>query len=819
MGAGLELHLSRKDGSEIPVEISLGALDTADGMLVTAAIRDISDRKRVEQELQNAALFFDMSHDMVCTADIDGTFVELNGAWEKTVGFRKEELRSRPFLGFVHPDDVERTGHELAKLFAGAEMAEFLNRYRTRDGGWRWLEWTASADLDAGLMYAAARDVTSRIEAEQALRDAELVVAEARDAAVEASRLKSAFVANMSHEIRTPLNGVLGMTDLLLDSDLDADQRECARLVKTSGDSLLTIIDDILDFSKIEAGALEIEEVAFDLVEAIEDACDLVADRAALKQLELSIALDPALPEITRGDPVRVRQVLTNLLSNAVKFTAHGEVVVSVHGEAGASGSRTLVRFDVTDTGIGIAEDRLARLFESFTQADVSTTRRYGGTGLGLAIAKQLVGLMDGTIEATSRLGEGSVFSVTLPFEVVEPLPSDRDRLNDVAGLRLLAVDDNEVNRDLVLQTARRWEVVAMAAASGPEALTALREAALLGEPFDCVALDLNMPGMNGLELAEAIRRDKAVPTPALVMLASSLGERRAVRDAGIDVFVSKPVRRARLRTALREAMGIERRRQQPSTGPHAGSGRRILVAEDNEINAALAVHMLKDRGYAVKVAENGREALLELSRNAYDAVLMDCQMPEVDGYEATREVRRREGTARHTPIIAMTAHALRGDRERCLEVGMDDYLAKPLRGEEFSRMLARWAPGLDRSDDGAPLDPEALANLRDELGGSGMLDRIADLFDIHTPPLIAKLGDAVEADDADAAGKLAHKLKGSCLTVAALPMAELCRGLELEAKQGRLADARGQFERIAESFGPASAALRAELESSVAAG
>jgi len=534
-----------------------------------------------------------------------------------------------------------------------------------------------------------ARDVTERRRAADELSVAHELV-------VEASAMKSVFVANMSHEIRTPLNGVIGMADLLLDSPLDAEQQEHARLLKSAGATLASVVNDILDFSKIEAGAMRIEHVELDLLEVVEDACDLIADSAQRKGIDVAVEFDQKLPEIVRGDAVRLRQILNNLLSNAVKFTSDGEVRITLR-ELGEVEGRSIVCFEVTDTGIGISDDRLQQVFQPFTQEDDSTTRRFGGTGLGLAIVKQLVEAMRGEVGVTSRRGEGSTFSFTVPLERGDASSwQGRQRERPLAGRRLLIVDDHARHRRLLVGHVSRWGLEVEAVPDAAQALDRLRDAAAHGESFDCAVLKMSMPGIGGVELAEAIQRDENFPTPALVMLTSTADQRGKAREAGIDVHVTMPLRRSRLQSALAAALWIETPRAgrdaQLDHDAPVDTSPLILIVEDNEINQIVAVSMLKRRGYRTEVAENGLKALAELGRQPYAAVLMDCQMPEMNGYDTTRELRRRERGKPSTPVIAMTAHALRGDREKCLASGMDDYLSKPIKPEDLDRLLQRWA-------------------------------------------------------------------------------------------------------------------------------
>jgi two-component system sensor histidine kinase/response regulator len=789
-------RIHRPDGAERWISALARPYHDSDGESRMVGVNtDVTDQREAERKLAEAARFFELSGDMVCTAGLDGYFKLLNERWGQTLGWTTGELLARPFAEFVHPDDLQRTTEELARLGERPSTIAFINRYRTRGGGWRWLEWNAAGASEEGLIHASARDVTARIEAEAAIRRAEAEVAKARDEALEASAMKSAFLANMSHEIRTPLNGVLGMSDLLLDSQLDREQREQVRLLKSAGETLVAVVNDILDFSKLEAGAMLLESVELDLLEAVEDACDLIAESMQRREVEVTVDLDPELPETVRGDGLRLRQVITNLLSNAVKFTSEGEIRISLRAIESHE-TATNVRFEVSDTGIGIDQDRLEQMFEPFIQEDGSTTRRFGGTGLGLAIVKQLVELMDGEVGVTSVRGHGSTFWFTLPLEHGAPRPRIEDE-PALEGTRLLVVDDNETNRRLLIQLARRWKIAADAVPNGAQALSLLREAAAADEPFDCAALDMHMPGMDGIELAREIHRDTSFPTPALVMLTSTPDQRRDARRAGIDVHMTKPVRRSRLQSALAEALGIKttrnRRAAQHAAGNREEASPLILVVDDNDINQLLAVSMLERRGYRTETASDGRQALAKLEHQTYAAILMDCQMPELNGYDATQEFRRREQRGSRTPVIAFTANALRGDREKCLGAGMDDYIAKPLNPDDLDRALQRWAPKPTASPDGdpathhhpdnSPLDPDAFQNFLTESGAAAAA--VIKMFGKQTPELLAQMRVAIQAGDAATLREKAHRLKGSCLALAATQMAARCKELENRAREG----------------------------------
>jgi PAS domain S-box-containing protein len=636
--------------------------------------------------------------DGVFVFDVEtGSILEHNPAFLQLAGIARRDIEATR-VGDVLMAGDEPFDEVMVRLSRELGSISTERQIKRPDGSTIDVACSLSSTTYAGnrAVCVVLRDITERRRI-----DAEL--AHARDAALESAKLKSEFLANMSHEIRTPMNGVVGMSGLLLETSLTPQQRDFAETIQVSADALLTIVNDILDFSKVEAGKLDFDVIDLDPRAAVEGTLDLLAEQASAKGLELVSLVETEVPSNLLGDPGRLRQVLMNLIGNALKFTERGEVVVRASLERDLPDA-SVIRFEVTDTGIGIAPSVQARLFEAFTQADGSTTRKYGGTGLGLAIAKRLVEIMGGQIGVNSTPGTGSTFWFTARLTKQHTLgPSTPQVALD--SRRVLIVDDNETNRRILKYQLSAWRIDAHAVASGPEALDALRAAVAEGRPFELAVLDRQMPGMDGVTLARKIKGDRAISSTPLIMMTSlgDIGDGPELMRSGIAECLTKPVKHGVLRDSIARMVSSERTataaaapQDQSSEKPELmramRPGIRVLVAEDNPVNRKLALVQLQQLGYTADAVANGAEAIHAVERIPYDIVLMDCQMPEVDGYEATREIRRREKD-RHIPIIAMTAHAMTGDREKCLDAGMDDYIRKPVDRTALAAMLAAWTP------------------------------------------------------------------------------------------------------------------------------
>ena len=641
--------------------------------------------REVQRSVDHLKLLTDSAPIGIFRTDAENRYVYTNPLWSDITGVSATDAAGRKWDTIMDPEERSRLRAELPD--DAADWSELCHRFEIQlaDGASRILLVTSRAIPDAeGGWVGTLANITAEAGAEAAM-------AEARDRATEASQLKSDFLANMSHEIRTPMNGVIGLTDLLLETDLDPGQRDYAQTVRNSGEALLAIISDILDFSKIEAGKFELDIGEFDLQATVDDVVDLLAGSAQAKGLEVVTAIESTVPAVVSGDRGRLRQVLTNLIGNAIKFTEEGEVVLRV-SEDGIADGATVVRFEISDTGIGIAPETQGVIFQPFVQADTSSSRKYGGTGLGLAISGQLVALMAGDCGVSSALGEGSTFWFTISVPAVVAQATEASLPDDcLSGVEVLVVDDNATQRSVLSEQLSGWGMVVATAESAEDALDAMRTAASEGRPHAVALVDRGMPGMDGRELRDTIVADPDLA--AEVVLMTDLSQDR---DLGACLSLTKPLHQERLRTCLRIALGatadVEPANGRAPNGAHADEPEtgRLLLVEDNPVNQKVAVAILSSAGYRVDAVTSGAAAVRAVTEHSYDAVLMDCQMPGMNGYETTAAIRADETAGTSIPIIAVTAGARAEDRERCLDAGMDDYLVKPVTKEALLTVVAK---------------------------------------------------------------------------------------------------------------------------------
>ncbi|MBL8287390.1 MAG: response regulator [Rubrivivax sp.] len=836
-----------------PPSESAQAAETGPLLGCEIVVADVSALRRAAEAAQRGErrlrVIMDQIPVTISYIDAELHYRYINRAQEQWLGRPAAEVVGRAVRELVDDQVWADIEPRLADALAGRHVP--LERHRIdRNGNPVWHSGRHVPDINeegkvVGV-YTVFFDITQRAVAERQLREREAELRAAKEAAENASRAKSEFLANMSHEIRTPMNGVLGLTELLLETPLDSQQRPFVETVRSSGESLLSIINDILDFSKIEAGKLETETLDFDLYQSVEDVVQLLAPRAHAKHLEIGCRIDERLPHALRGDPYRLRQVLANLIGNAVKFTDSGEVLVDVSPQ-----DEWTLRFAVHDTGIGIDGEARQRLFRAFEQADGSTTRRFGGTGLGLAISRSLVELMGGRIGVESTPGEGSTFWFTLPLVPATGLPPVPSPAN-LAGKRVLVVDDNATNRDILEHHVGAAAMRCALANNGREALAALREAHAQGDAFEVALVDMKMPLMDGLELAAAVRADAALAATRIVLVTSlhSTDEVARARQVGVGAYLSKPVRRQELYRALAQCLSDgDEAAAGDAAAPAAGAPlprlrARVLLAEDNGVNQVVARNMLRALGCEFHIVPNGAEAVQAVRESRYDLVLMDCQMPVMDGYAATRAIREREaeGGGARLPVIALTANALVGDAEACLASGMDAHLAKPYTRQQLASLLARWLPadkvekvaaqaaparatgaGADAAPasaaaakDGARnavLDRAALDNIRAVDEDGSVLAEVIQMYLDEAPGHRQRLHDAVAGGDLAAAAQVAHALKSASFNVGAKALGELCRRIERQGKDGNsagIADLVAAVDAMLERVTPA---LRAEMK------
>jgi PAS domain S-box-containing protein len=819
----LETTLLHAGGARVDVELTAASIDYEGRPATLVFAHDITRRKHNLQLVRESEERYRRISELIsdftyaCRVEPDGEIVSIwaTGAFSRITGLDIKDLD--PYSAMVSRicmEDAYIALHHTDRLFEGKpDIAEF--RITNKDGETRWIRdyvrpvWDESEGR-VTWFYGASQDITERKQMEENLRDA-------KNAAEAATLAKSQFLANMSHEIRTPLNAIIGMTSMLLQTTLNAEQRDFVETVRTSSDALLSVINDILDFSKIEAGRLELENRPFHLRQCLEEAIDIVAPHAAGKALDLIYDIADGVPSVIVGDVARLRQILVNLIGNAVKFTETGEVVIHV-GNGGLiedEVSRCMIEVSVHDTGIGIPRDRLNRLFKSFSQIDSSTTRKYGGTGLGLAITSKLVELMGGRIWVESTVGVGSTFFIAILFEVAQDefQPSADPETQQLAGRRALVVDDNQANRLILTRQLQSWGIGTEQAGGGSEALERLGSDC----QFDLVVLDMRMPEMDGLAVAREIRSRFMEDGPLLVML-TSIGQRFDLQETGIlNACLTKPVKPSQLYDLLNdlflqdedsENAIAENAHIQADADFAAQNPLRILLAEDNIVNQKVALRMLAKLGYHADVAANGLEVIAALERQPYDLILMDIQMPEMDGLEATQRIRKRwRNSQPPLRIIAMTAYAFQADLDRCLAAGMDGYISKPIRLEGLVETLS-WDSGerhpmapfvTDNNDlESEVIDQARMQDLIDGLG-DGLRDVIESYLE-DAPKQIEELRAGYERGDLDDLQRVAHTLKSSSGIFGAYQMVALCRALEIAAREGGDAGAQ-PIQAIAEAF------------------
>jgi PAS domain S-box-containing protein len=737
----------------------------------------------------------------IAVVDNAGSISSVNPAFETLFGYAAAEAQGRRIDALIVPASVRNQASDLEARVQGGEIVRVELERMRKDGQHIQVRLSAAAvrAATAGGLVAVYEDISARKQAEVAMRAA-------RDLAERVARARSAFLANMSHEIRTPMNAVLGFVELVLDSELTVDQRRSLELVRSSSEALLAILNDILDYSKIEAEHLELESIAFDLPKVVHATSTLLAVRAREKHLELTVDVPPDVPHMVRGDPTRVRQVLVNLIGNAVKFTEEGEIAVSAT-VAQRSGGQAVVQFRVRDTGIGISEADQATIFQEFTQADASMTRRFGGTGLGLAISRRLVTLMGGALTVTSEVDRGSefAFALTFPIEPAAPTPVPGAAMS-LGGRRLLVVDDNETNRRILRDMLGAEGVAVHEAPRADAGLDALRHAAAAGAPYDLAILDAQMPDQDGFALAAVVRADPALATTRLLILTSAgqRGDGERCRQLGIQAYLTKPIARA----DLIEAVGVVLAGVAPAGAAsdlitrhsiaEARDTLRVLLAEDNPVNQQVAMAMLTKRGHQVDVVSNGREAVTAVGARRYDVVLMDVQMPEMDGFAATQAIRALpEGRA--LPIIALTAHALSGERERCLAHGMSGYLAKPFKAHDlFMAVEGRSGPEpIAAAAPPPPVDVAAFRRTMHEAGAAEAVDGILATFVDSAPERLAALAAAAGGAEPEPIQRAAHAFKSAAATIGAHALTARLAELEATAQAGDVAGARKRLEHV----------------------
>jgi PAS domain S-box-containing protein len=807
MGERSDIQGRRADGSLLDAEASISHVELDGRSYFTVILRDVSEARTAARALvASEARFRQLAAAApvgIFQTDSRGACTYVNERWCEITGLSAAEAAGQGWLAALHPTDRGRVREAWRAAVENAQPFRLRYRFVRADGAQTWVDGHATAQSGADVRLegwiGTVTDVTESLR-----QSAELE--RAKSEAEAAARTKSLFLANMSHEIRTPLNAVIGMTTLLLDTPMSDDQHDFARTIHASGEALLEIINDILDYSKADVGKLELERQPFDLRRVIEESLDLVTPRALEKSLNLAYQIDEGTPEALIGDAVRLRQILTNLLSNAVKFTHQGEVFASIDSER-AEGSMQRLHIAVEDTGIGIAAEQLPRLFQSFTQVDPSTTRKYGGTGLGLAISKRLAELMGGSVKVESTPGRGSVFHVWVQLERASLSPQApflQRNAPALMGKRILIVDDNLTNRRILTRFAMLWGMRPSTLPSALEALDRVRH----GEPFDVAVLDMSMPDMDGVELTRQLHQCRGAERLPIVLL-TSLGQRPlpdSAPEPRLTACLAKPIKAALLFNTLVAAV----RGESPAGAASGGAARvpppeplQVLVAEDHVINQRVVMRLLQHLGHTVDVVGNGREALEAASSRRYDVLLMDIQMPELDGIQAARAIVRKRGPQGLPRIIAMTANAMPGDREACMAAGMDGYLAKPIELRDLADALGHSvaaASGVDPSLGEMAIDATRLEHLRSMQDDSqpSLVRELIDMFEADSAAHVQRIAEAHARGDAGALRTLAHRFLSATQNIGALRLSDLCAEIEALARQDKLDEARPVIDGLA---------------------